>query len=372
MFTTASKYFLGLATAAVAALVLYLLFVIPNDLGAIVFGALVVVGGTIAGITLFNRDGDADTIEDATGAAAQPVGNSMWPLVCALGFALMVVGLSSVAMVFLIGLGVVAVGAAEWLIQDWADSASADSKFNNFIRERAISPLELPVLASLIGGAIAFSFSRIMLAMDKSAGAVLFIVISSVVLLVGFLVAFKPSFRGKMIATICTLAGIALIAGGVATALSGERAELAEASAEGHYMHKDCGEEESKYFDKEANNRVPLRSGVTATIVLEDGKLRAEMIGYPEAQNFVVIPKSNDVSVLFRNKDAENRRMVANLGTETVGETGVEEKLYTCTQLTGKNQENVLVLNIKKQSSVAGPYTFTVPGIDDSIEVVVP
>lgn len=372
MFTGASKYFLGLTAAAAVSLVLYLLFVTPNDLGAIALGTVVLVAGTLAGITLFNRDAEADTIEDATGAALQPLPNSVWPAVCALGVALMVVGLASVAMVFLIGLGVLALGAIEWLIQDWAESASADNKFNNFIRERAISPLELPVFAAVGAGIIAFSFSRIMLAMGKSAGAILFIVISSAVLVVGFLVAFKPNFRGKMITVLTALAGVALIAGGVATALSGERSQLAEASAEDHFAHKECGEEKSKYFDKLANNRVPLRSGITATVILEDGKLRAEMIGFPESTRYVTIPKSNDVSVLFRNKDADDRRLVLNLGKEVVGDTGVEEKLYTCTQLTGEDQENVLVVKIDKQSSVAGPYSFTVPGVDDSIEVVVP
>lgn len=372
MFTGASKYFLGLTAAAAVSLVLYLLFVTPNDLGAIALGAVVLVGGTLAGITLFNRDAEADTIEDATGAALQPLPNSLWPMVCALGAALMVVGLASVAMVFLIGLGVLALGAIEWLIQDWAEGASADNKFNSFIRERAINPLELPVFAAIGAGVIAFSFSRIMLAMDKAAGAILFIVISSAVLIVGFIVAFKPNFRGKIITVLAALSGVALIAGGVATALSGERSQLAEASAEDHFAHKECGEEESKYFDKLANNRVPLRSGVTATVILEDGKLRAEMIGFPEPTRYVTIPKANGVSVLFRNKDADDRRLVLNLGTEVISDTGVEEKLYTCTQLTGEDQENVLVVKIDKQSSVAGPYSFTVPGVEDSIEVVVP
>jgi hypothetical protein len=372
MFTGASKYFLGLTAAAVAGFVLYLLFVTPNDLGAIALGAVMVVAGTLAGITLFNRDAEAETVQDATGAAAQPLPNSVWPIVCALGVALMAVGLASVAMVFLIGLGVLVIGSLEWLIQDWAEGASADNKFNTFIRERAISPLELPLFAAVGGGIIAFSFSRIMLAMGKSAGAILFIIIASAVLLVGFLVAFKPNFRGKIVTVLSTVAGVALIAGGVGSALSGERAELAEASREGHYMHKECGEEKSKYFDKVANNRVPLRSAVAATIILENGQLRAEIIGFTEPQKSVTIPKSNDADILFRNKDEADRRLVLNLGTETVGDTGVEEKLYTCTQLTGKNQENVLVVKIDKQSSVGGPYTFTVPGVDDAIEVVVP
>lgn len=372
MFTGASKYFLGLTAAAAVSLVLYLLFVTPNDLGAIALGTVVLVTGTLAGVTLFNRDAEADTIEDATGAALQPLPNSLWPMVCALGAALMVVGLASVAMVFLIGLGVVALGALEWLVQDWAEGASADSKFNTFIRERALNPLELPVFAAVGAGIIAFSFSRIMLAIDKAAGAIVFIVIASAVLLVGFLIAFKPNFRGKIVAGLAALAGVALIAGGVATALSGERSQLAEASAEDHFMHKECGEEESKYFDKEANNRVPLRSGVTATVILEDGKLRAEMVGFPEPTRYVTIPKANDVSILFRNKDAEDHRLVLNLGSEVVAETGVKEKLYTCTQMTGEDQENVLVVKIDKQSSVAGPYSFSVPGVEDSIEVVVP
>jgi hypothetical protein len=44
----------------------------------------------------------------------------------------------------------------------------------------------------------------------------------------------------------------------------------------------------------------------------------------------------------------------------------------TCTQLAGKNQEQVLTLNIPKPSSEEQSYSFTVPGAEGEIKVVVP
>jgi hypothetical protein len=156
--------------------------------------------------------------------------------------------------------------------------------------------------------------------------------------------------------------------------LAGERNELAVAAEEDHYAaeHRECGEEESKYYDHLANNTVSLRSGVSATIFVEGGKLYAEEVGLTTKLDTLTVRRANATTFLFRNLDEEARRLVVNLGSEKVGETGVVEKVGTCTQLTDKNQEQILTLSIPKPATAEEPYSFTVPGIEGQIKLVVP
>ena len=82
--------------------------------------------------------------------------------------------------------------------------------------------------------------------------------------------------------------------------------------------------------------------------------------------------RSNATSVMFRNLDEEDHRLVVNLGSAKVAETGVVEKVGTCTQLTGKNQEQVMTLTIPKPATEDEPFSFTVPGATGEIKLVVP
>ncbi|MEN9793395.1 MAG: hypothetical protein RL330_1473, partial [Actinomycetota bacterium] len=65
-------------------------------------------------------------------------------------------------------------------------------------------------------------------------------------------------------------------------------------------------------------------------------------------------------------------RLVAYLGDEAVGEGDVVEEKRLCTQLTGRNQENVLLLTIGAPAAEGKPYTLTVPGVDGAVTMVVP
>jgi hypothetical protein len=111
---------------------------------------------------------------------------------------------------------------------------------------------------------------------------------------------------------------------------------------------------------------------VTATVFVRDGKVVAQLIGMPKDVDTITIPRSNATSILFRNLDTEDRRLVANLGEVKVGTTDIMEKVGTCTQLTGENQEQVLTVKIPKPSNPESPYTLTVPGVEGEIKVVVP
>lgn len=373
MFTPGSKYFLGLSGLSFVSAVLYLIFVNPSDIGATAIFGVLISSALIASFTLLNRDGDVDTADEAVEAAAQPTAPSFWPIVFALGAALLLLGLATTPIVFVVAIGVFVGGGVEWTIQNWADRASADANYNEFARARAISALEYPGLAAVGVAVIAYLFSRVMLTASRDGAPVIFIIVAAAILAVGSLVVSKPAMRGKN-AIRATVVGAVLLAGaGVVSALNGERPELAEAAEADHFAieHRECGAEESEHYDHLANERVSMRSSVAATITVEDGKLFAQIVGLPTKVDTITVPRSNLTTVLFRNRDAEARRLVINLGTAKVAETGVTEKVGTCTQLTEEGKENALSFTIPKPS-IDQKYTLTVPGVTGEIKLVVP
>ena len=373
MFTPGSKYFLGLTGLSLAVAVLYMVLVNPSDLGAIALLGLATSGATISGFSLFTRDGDAFSVAEAAEANAVSPAPTFWPIVFALGSALVLLGLATNSIVFVLGIAVLVGGGIEWTIQDWADSASSDRAVNNFVRERAISAIEYPGLAAVGLGLIAFLFSRIILTASKEAGPFIFIVVAALIV-IGGVAATKPSFGGKRLISVLVLASVALLAAGVASALMGERHELVVAAEENHYdaSHRECGAEASEHYDHLSNNAVAMKSAIAATITVEDGAVYAQEIGLKKKLDSITIARANTVTILFRNLDSEERRLMVNLGSAKVGTTDVMEKVGTCTQLTGKGQTQAMTLNIATHATAEEPYSFTVPGIKGEIKLVVP
>lgn len=356
------------------AAVLYLFLVNPTDLGAIALFGLASSAATMAGFALFTRDNDAPTIEQAVDANTGPASPSFWPLVLALGIAMILLGLATMPVVFILGIAVVAAGGVEWMIQGWADRASSNAAYNSVVRGKFLGGIEYPGLAAVLAIVVAFLFSRIFLAVSKNSATVLFIIVASIVFALGFVFSSKPSLRKKAIAFGLPLGIAALVVAGVASSISGEREQLVAAEREDHFAmeKRECGEEKGKYYDKHANNRVPLRSAVIATITVENNEVTAKMIGLDRPVDTITIARMNSSTVLFRNLDKSERRLVVELGSQQVGDTDVVEKLGTCTQLTGQGQEQVLTLKIPKPATADEPYSFSVPGATGQINLVVP
>jgi predicted membrane protein len=283
-------------------------------------------------------------------------------------------GVATNEIVFVLGLAVLVGGAVEWVIEDWAEKASVDSAFNSFVRHRAIGALDYPGIAAAVLGVVAFLFSRIMLTVSKDEASIIFIVVSALIFATGFLLSAKPALRGKSTAIIAVVGVLVLAVAGITRALNGERHELVKYAKEDPYSisHRECGKEAGEHYDHEPNGSVSLRSGVVATIFVEDGKIRAQEIGIKKDVESITVPRSNATSILFRNLDTEEYRLVATLGKVKVGTTDVMEEVGTCTQLTGENEEQVLTVTIPKPSNPEEPYTLTVPGATGEIKVVVP
>jgi hypothetical protein len=374
MFTTGSKYFIGLTALSAVATILYLFLVNPSDLGALALVGLVATAATMAGMAIFTIDSDAETVEQAVDAAAGPASSSYWPIVLALGAAMILLGLATEPVVFILGIAVLVGGGVEWMIQSWADRASADPAYNNTVRGKVLGGIEYPGLSAVLAIVVAFLFSRVFLAVSKDAATIFFIVVAAVIFALGFVFASRAELRKKALTVVIPIAIALLAVVGVVSAISGEREQLVEAAREDHFAieHRECGEEASKYYDKHANNKVPLRTSVIATITVENNEVSAKMIGLDRTVDTITIPRMNSTTVLFRNLDDSERRLVVNLGSAKVGDTDVVEPLGTCTQLTGKGQEQVLTLTIPKPATAEEPFSFTVPGANGEIKLVVP
>ncbi|MFZ9623318.1 MAG: hypothetical protein ACO3B6_06790 [Ilumatobacteraceae bacterium] len=377
MFKVGSKLFLGLTGFAALTLVAYLIFVERLALGGVALSMVFAVLVGLSAVIIMINDGDSEV---------QPrdvslVRASMWPLVTVVGFVLLILGLVVAQVYFIFGIVVVLAALTEWLVQAWSESASDDAAHNESARRRLLHPIEFPVIATLGLGVIIFAFSRIMLAISKSAGAVAFIVLSSLVLLVGAIVALRPALKSALVSGICVAGAVGIVAGGIAGQGAGLRTELAEAAAEGHFLHRECGEEKSKYFDKKAMKTISLRTNPVAIVELRDGVLSAIMTGFNEPQKIVSVPRGNPVTFIFRNFDDAERRMVASLGTAMAAgaETSTEKEGHsdsneTCTQLIPQGAEQALTVTYAKPSiAQEDPLTLTVPGVSgQAIEVVVP
>ncbi len=377
MFKVGSKLFLGLTGFAALTLVAYLIFVERLALGGVALSMVFAVLVGLSAVIIMINDGDSEV---------QPrdvslVRASMWPLVTVVGLVLFILGLVVAQVYFIFGIVVVLAALTEWLVQAWSESASDDAAHNESARRRLLHPIEFPVIATLGLGVIIFAFSRIMLAISKSAGAVAFIVLSSLVLLVGAIVALRPALKSALVSGICVAGAVGIVAGGIAGQGAGLRPDLAEAATEGHFLHRECGEEKSKYFDKKAMKTISLRTNPVAIVELRDGVLSAIMTGFNEPQKVVSVPRGNPVTFIFRNFDDAERRMVASLGTAMAagGEASTEKEGHsdsneTCTQLIPRGAEQALTVTYAKPSiAQEDPLTLTVPGVSgQAIEVVVP
>jgi hypothetical protein len=373
MFSTGFKYFFGVTVLSTVALIMSLALFEKLALVGVAISFLIAVGALLAGLSAFTSDG---TTRDANTSTSELVTQSMWPLISAIGVVFLGLGLVTSSVVFFGGIVVLLAAISEWMVQAWSERASTDLAHNTAARKRLLNPIEFPVLAAVGLGVIIFAFSRIMLTVDKSTGAVLFIVAGALVLVAGSLFAIRPNMKRSVGAAICVLGALGIVAGGVASAVSGEREELVEAAAEGHFSHPECGPEESKYFDKLAEGTLSLRSAVSATVVYQDGELFANVQGINTPQKSITVARSNPTNIIFRNATEGEFRLVAHLGGDKAAKSESKDKSHKdeiCTQLVAPGAEQSLTLNVSKPSSAENVYYLYIAGAEDKkIEMVVP
>jgi hypothetical protein len=381
MLTTGSKLFLGLASFTLVAFVVYGVSQDFGALGTIGMLSLLLVLVGLGTFSLYTRDANVSAMDEAqvrtSAAAAGPVVGAPWPLVGALGAVLLVVGVVTDARWFIAGIVVVVIAIAEWLVQAWADRATGDRAVNENIRGRVLSPLELPIAGAILLGLLIFGFSRVMLALPRDIGPVIFIGAAILIVLFGVLFARSVMVRAGVVASICAVGVIAILAGGIAGAIVGEREDLTEAQEDDHFAHRDCGEELDEHTDEKTSSVVAAKASVLGEFTLTDeGALELVQADDSLPGGVLTIDRSTPVSVLFTNETEEERRLRVYGGTvETdVNGTPVSEVTEFCTQAIGQDETQLLTFTLT-QPSVYGddPFYAEVPGVEGArVEIVVP
>ncbi|MCU1398206.1 MAG: hypothetical protein JWN62_1315 [Acidimicrobiales bacterium] len=382
MFTTGSKLFLGGTVLSLAATLVYGATEGGGPLGTIGLISVTLVFAFLTGINFWVRDSNVSSM-DTAGIESSPAahlapGRSMWPMVAGAGAALLPVGLIVGFAITWLAVIVLMIAMVEWMVQAWSEGASSDPVYNLGIRRRILHPMELPVLGAVGLGLIIFSFSRIMLHVPAAAGAIIFGGIATGVVLFGSLIATKRTVARSLVVALCTVGAVGVVGAGVASAVAGGR-HVAKHEIPS-YAEGTCGADTSGEADDKSSRAIAAKSNLAATIILQNGKLRAEVIGVAGNPDAVTLPRSTDSFIRFKNLDNGKFRLVVNLGKEVVdpkAATLTYREVKECTQAVEEGGDQFIIIKPAAPSprdpSAPDQYSFTVPGVDSAVlGIVVP
>ncbi|WCO67181.1 hypothetical protein PO878_00405 [Iamia majanohamensis] len=249
MLTTGSKWFFGLAAAAFAGALVYGGATNPSDVGMDTFTGVLTFGYkggvgdhlgyavlmSIAGASLFLGATTAAFRDASVEAEAQlleretvpevlaPAHGSYWPVIGAFGAGCLVVGLVTTSLLVILGFLVLGAVVFEWGISAWAEKATGDDAVNRSIRRRVMMPVEVPVLGALGIAVFVLAVSRMLLALPKLGVYLLFGLVPLAVLIVAFALSARPRINRSLVAGLCIVGGVAVLAGGVVSTAVGPR-----------------------------------------------------------------------------------------------------------------------------------------------------
>lgn len=249
MFTPGFRFFFGFGLLALAGAVVYGFAtggdqgVIEHVLGPLTLGwkggvgehfgytVLVAAGFVsmfIGCLLVAFRDADPEAQAGALEVESVPLTQapadaSYWPIVGAFAVMTTLIGLLVGRELLLVGLTFVVITIIEWTVKAWSERATGDAGANRELRNRIMFPLEIPVAGFLLIATVFVGVSRVFLAASKT-GAVIFGGVVAV-LVFGFAIAIalRPELRKSLTAVAVVLLGLAVIGGGIAAAVIGER-----------------------------------------------------------------------------------------------------------------------------------------------------
>ncbi len=242
MFTWGSKYLFAVSGASLLGAAVYGLISGGGLLGVMSLGykggvgehagytLLVAIGLVTALLGVLNvtiRDGDAEEAALAVGVdhaltVSTPRTQSFWGPLAAFGVACMVVGLAVSQAFFILGIVILSVVALEWLVLAWSDRATGDDEVNSTIRNRIIGPLEIPMLSLLGIAVVVIGISRVLLAVSEVGSTVVASLVAAFVFFAAVAMA-KSDAPRSIISGVVAIGAVAVLAGGIAGAVVGER-----------------------------------------------------------------------------------------------------------------------------------------------------
>ncbi len=400
MFTTGSKLLIGSSVFAMVAAVVY--GVTQNEaLGIVGLVSAACALAFLAGVNVWAVDSNLSAVNATAVATSEasddPPGASIWPMVFAVGAAAVLLGLVTQQSIFTIGIIVLLAAGAQWAVQAWAESASNDSTTNAAVRGRLANPLEYPLLGAVAVGSIAYALSRVMLWLSKTNTIIAFVTLATVLACIGFIFAARPSVKRGAIGGVLTLGAVAIVAGGVAAGVDGERdIHVHETIAADAALF--CDSPAEFEIDEGASQTVSTKASTYTISLTAAGNLVFDVPGPVDAgAEAISLRRSNPNNIVFRNDSGEARRLTLDLGPAAVeegvaaaedghsadgGDSADEEhgdksdRNLTCTSLVEDGGAQLITVKFDEPSFAyaddAQAFRFYVPGTDAEIDVVVP
>lgn len=230
MLNLVSKLLFTLSTLGVVAAIAYGLAVDERS-GVAIFLSLALAAAVAGVATSGNAVPDLPPFlpEDApppqrraTTIGVAPRG-SVWPLVAAAAVTSLAVGAALGPFGVLGGAIAVAAATGGWFARVWSEDPTWTPRVKERVSARLLVPVGLPIATFLLAAFIAFSLSRVLLAINKDLAAVLAIVVAVAVLAVCAWMAARPHLRPSAVVSMGALAAVSMLGAGIAGAVSGER-----------------------------------------------------------------------------------------------------------------------------------------------------
>jgi hypothetical protein len=243
MLTTGSKYYFGLAAASLVGAAAYAYGTGGGFLGVLTLGlyggagehvgyVILLFAGLatlfLGGVVIATRDADAEQVAAFAGVDVAPEvppadGASYWPAIGALGAAIALVGLVVNTQLFLLGVVIGIITLFEWMVRAWSERSTGDAEANRKIRNRLMYPIEVPLFGAFGIFFLVLSVSRVLLSLSKNGSAIAAIVVAVVILGTASIIALAPKAGRTVLAVICTIGALGVLAGGIVSAAHGER-----------------------------------------------------------------------------------------------------------------------------------------------------
>jgi hypothetical protein len=243
VITTGAKFYFGLVAIALAGALAFSWGSHGGLTGALTFGFYGGVGDHTGYVVLFAaaiaalligiavvafRDADAEQVQalartDAVPEVPAPRTASYWPVLGAAAAGCAVVGLVASSLLFIFGVVVGIVVLLEWMVASWSDRATGDPEVNRRIRNRLMNPIEIPLFGAIGAVALVVCVSRVLLSASEAGSAIIAIVVAVVILAFASIYATAPKAGRTLVAVLCVLAALGVIASGIVSAAQGSR-----------------------------------------------------------------------------------------------------------------------------------------------------
>jgi hypothetical protein len=243
MITTGAKFYFGLAAIAVGAAVVYswgshggltggitggFYGGVGDHTGYVVLLSAALVAAFIGGLVIAFRDADPEAqkavarVDDVPEVHA-PRHANYWPILGAAAAGSAVVGLVTSSLLFLFGIIVGIIVLLEWMVSSWSERATGDEDVNRRIRNRLMNPIEIPVFGAIGVVVLVLCVSRLLLAVSEAGAPIIAGIFAVLVLAVASVYATAPKAGRTIVAIVCLLGGLGVLAGGIVGAAEGSR-----------------------------------------------------------------------------------------------------------------------------------------------------